>query len=104
MAKSKRAKACDISQAVKKRVWQRDNHCCIICGNPQAMPNSHYIRRSQGGLGIEKNVVTMCQHCHNQYDNGTGEYREYIKQTTKDYLMNIYPDWNEEELVYNKWA
>ena len=26
---SKRSKACDISPKVKKKVWERDNHCCI---------------------------------------------------------------------------
>ena len=50
---SKRSKACDISPKVKKKVWERDNHCCIICGSPYAMPNAHYISRAQGGLGIE---------------------------------------------------
>lgn len=44
---SKRSKACDISPKVKKKVWERDNHCCIICGSPYAMPNAHYIKRSQ---------------------------------------------------------
>lgn len=104
MARSKRAKACDISQAVKKKVWARDGGCCIICGNPQAMPNSHYIRRSQGGLGIEQNVVTMCINCHNEYDNGSGEYREAIKAATWDYLKSHYPDLREEDLIYKKWS
>ena len=61
--KSKRAKACDISKKVKDIVWERDGHRCIICGSYQAMPNSHYIRRSQGGLGIPENIVTMCSRC-----------------------------------------
>lgn len=92
MGKSRRTKALDISQRVKKRVWERDDYCCIICGNPQAMPNSHYIRRSQGGLGIEENVATMCINCHNEYDNGSGKYRKAIKESFRDYLMSIYPD------------
>ena len=33
-------------------------------------PNMHYISRAQGGLGIEENVVTGCQECHHEYDNG----------------------------------
>lgn len=103
MAKSKRTRALDISPAVRRRVWHRDKECCIICGNPQAMPNSHYIRRSQGGLGIEENVVTMCINCHNEYDNGSGNYREYIRQATEDYLRSCYPDWDPEKLVYQKW-
>ena len=102
MGKSKRAKACDITQKVKKIVWERDGECCIICGNPVAMPNSHYIRRSQGGLGIEENVATMCMNCHHIYDNGSGERQERIKEAFRDYLMSCYPGWNEDNLVYRK--
>ena len=93
--------ACDISPQVKAKVWERDNHCCIICGSPYAMPNSHYIRRSKMGKGIEQNVVTMCENCHHETDNGV--LQEEYRQATRDYLMGIYPDWNEEELIYNKY-
>lgn len=98
--KSKRAKACDISKKVKDIVWERDDHQCIICGNPQAMPNSHYIRRSQGGLGIEENIVTMCQRCHFMYDQG-GE-RQAIATYTERYLRSKYPNWNPKNLIYKK--
>lgn len=97
---SKRSKATDIPMKVKKEVFERDNGLCIICGR-QGLPNSHYIRRSKGGLGIPKNVVTMCIECHNSYDNGSR--REEIAEKTKEYLMNIYTDWNEEDLVFKKW-
>ena len=99
--KSKRAKACDISKSVKDRVWERDNHRCIICGSNQAMPNSHFIRRSQGGLGIEENVVTMCMRCHMMYDQGSD--RRAIEAYTENYLKNLYPGWNREMLIYKKW-
>lgn len=99
---SKRSKACDISQKVKKAVWERDNHYCIYCGNPQAMPNAHYIRRSKGGLGIEQNVVTLCTKCHHEYDNGSG--RETIGAFIREYLMSQYEDWCEEKLIYRKWG
>ena len=98
--KTKRAKACDISKAVKDRVWERDGHKCIVCGNYEAMPNSHYIRRSQGGLGIEENIVTMCQQCHRMYDQGPE--RELIARYTERYLRRNYPDWNTEKLIYKK--
>lgn len=98
--KSKRAKACDITKKVKDRVWERDGHKCIICGSYQAMPNSHYIRRSQGGLGIEENIVTMCQRCHYMYDQG-GD-RQAIATYTERYLRSKYPDWNPEKLIYRK--
>ena len=98
--KTKQAKACDISKRVKDIVWERDGHKCIICGSYYAMPNSHYIRRSQGGLGIEENIVTMCQRCHREYDQG-GE-REAIAAYTEQYLRSQYPDWNKEKLIYKK--
>lgn len=98
---NKRTKACDISAKTKKIVWERDNERCIICGNPEAMPNAHYIRRSQCGLGIPENVVTLCINCHHEFDNGSG--RERIGSEIKDYLKRIYPEWREEDLVYNKW-
>lgn len=101
MPKSKRAKACDISQKVKDIVWNRDGERCIICGNHQAMPNSHFIRRSQGGLGIEENIVTMCLMCHRMYDQGID--RRAIEAYTERYLKSKYPDWNREKLVYKKW-
>ena len=99
--KSKRAKACDITKKVKDRVWERDGGKCIICGSRYAMPNSHYIRRSKGGKGIEENVVTMCQRCHMMYDQGIDW--ESIASYTEKYLRSKYPDWNPEKLVYKKW-
>ena len=99
--KSKRAKACDISKKVKDIVWERDGHRCIICGSSYAMPNSHFIRRSQGGLGIEENIVTMCNRCHMMYDQGPE--RELIGKYTEAYLRKKYPDWNPDELIYKKW-
>lgn len=100
--KSKRAKACNIPQKVKKAVWERDKQSCIFCGNPQAMPNGHYIRRSNGGLGIEQNVVTLCAKCHHEYDNGSG--REVIGAFIKGYLKSQYEDWDEDKLIYRKWG
>lgn len=108
MAKSKRAKACDISQKVKQEVWERDGGCCVYCGNNyNVMPNAHYIPRSDGGLGIPQNIVTLCtnltpKQCHYKFDNGTKEEREEIGEKIRERLMEHYPDWNEEDLYYKK--
>lgn len=98
--KSKRSKACDISKSVKDKVWVRDKEMCIICGNANAMPNAHFIRRSQGGLGIEENVVTLCQRCHHEFDNGknTRLYTEKVES----YLKSKYKHWSKEDLYYKK--
>ena len=100
MKKSKRAKACDIPKKVKDLVWERDGQRCIICGSRYAFPNSHFIRRSQGGLGIPENIVSMCNRCHMMYDQGSD--RRAIEAFTENYLKNLYPDWSREKLIYKK--
>ena len=98
----RQTKATSISKTVKCAVFERDGYRCIICGSPQGQPNAHYIARSQGGLGIEQNIVTLCATCHRDYDQSTKrpKYKEYIKK----YLMSKYPQWNENKLVYRKWS
>lgn len=98
--KSKRSKACDISAKVKDVVWERDGRYCVICGNPEAMPNAHYISRAQGGLGIEQNIVTLCAKCHKQFDQSSA--RTEIKERIKNYLKFQYPNWDEKNLVYRR--
>ena len=108
MKKSKAARACDISREVKEKVWIRDRGKCVVCGNDyNADPNAHFIPRSKLGLGIEQNIVTLCNNftekkCHFRFDNGTREEREEIRNKIRDYLMKKYPDWNEEDLYYRK--
>ena len=100
--KHKRSKACDIPQSVKNEVWERDGHRCIICHITQAMPNAHYIPRSKGGLGIPQNIVTLCtmNGCHYKFD--FTDEKEVIGTQIKEYLQSIYPDWDEEDLIYKK--
>ena len=98
--KTKRTKACDITKKVKDLVWERDGRKCIICGSPYAFPNSHFVRRSQNGMGIPENIVTMCQRCHMMYDQGPE--RELIGAYTERYLRSQYPNWNKEKLIYKK--
>ena len=106
--KSKRAKATDIPQSVKNKVWERDKHRCVVCGNYcNVMPNAHYISRQKGGLGIEQNIVTLCTEftknkCHRRYDFGTKKEREEIGIKIQKYLQSKYDDWDEEDLIYKK--
>ena len=106
--KSKRSKACDISQKVKQAVWERDGGCCVVCGNNyNVMPNGHFISRAKGGLGIEENIVTLCTEltpnkCHRKYDFGTKQEREEIGNKIENYLKSKYPNWDKEKLFYKK--
>lgn len=101
---SKRAKACAIPTSVKVKVTERDEvdgwPCCILCGRNQALPEAHYIPRSEGGLGIEENIMTLCRPCHRAFDNSDWDTKQELKKKAKAYLMSKYPDWDEEKL---KW-
>lgn len=96
----KRTRALDIPERVKRAVWERDGHACIMCGSPDAKPNAHYIARSHSGLGVERNIVTLCNDCHNRYDQSAD--RRYIHEEIKAYLMSQYPDWDETTLIYRR--
>lgn len=98
---SARSKACDISARVRLRVTCRDNMECVICHRPGNLQVAHYIPRSQGGLGIEENLVLLCVECHQAYDNG--DKRKESGEFIKRYLSWNYPDWDESKLKYDKW-
>ena len=98
-AKSKRTKALEIPPEVKAKVYERDEGCCVWCGK-RGEPNAHYIPRSQGGLGIEENILTLDWECHLRFDQSVE--REKMREFFKSYLKTKYPDWDEEKLVYRK--
>lgn len=105
-----RTKSLGITIAVKEEVAERDSFdgypCCLVCGRPAptsnrlAFSNAHYISRSQGGLGIERNILTLCPQCHARYDST--EDRPILRAFFKQYLQEQYPDWDEEQLTYRK--
>jgi len=99
--KSKRSKATDIPIKVRQAVYERDNGLCVICHQP-GIPNMHYISRAKGGLGIEENIVCGCIKCHHDYDNG--KYREEYKEIIKTYLQSKYEEWDEKQLIYQKYG
>lgn len=100
--KSKRTIACSISPKTRELVENRDNHQCVFCGSPNCRGEAHYIRRSQGGLGIPENLLTVCRYCHSQLDEG--QAKELYRAKAEEYLKSKYPDWDKNKLVYNKWG
>ena len=96
----RRTKALQIPPKVKAAVYERDNGLCIFCNNP-GDPVAHFVARSQGGLGIEQNIICTCSWCHRLMDSTTA--RERMKDIARKYLQSKYPDWDEKELYYKKW-
>lgn len=101
-------KSCDFSEEVKKRIAERDSidnwPCCIRCGSPApsflAYSNAHFIPRSQGGLGIEENGMTLCPVCHVRFDQS--EFRHDDKVFYEEYLRSHYKNWDKGKLVYRR--
>lgn len=96
-------KATSIPISVKNRVWERDKHRCIFCKKEVDVffSNSHYIKRSHLGLGVEENIFTACPDCHHRFDDTLD--RDSMLPKAREYLMSFYPDWSEESLVYKKY-
>lgn len=101
--KAKLTKATDIPTKLKKKVWERDNHRCIFCNKPVTWnyANSHYIKRSQLGLGIEENIMTNCDKCHKLFESSSK--RNEMKIYASEYFKSLYPNWNEDKLKYKKY-
>ena len=93
-------KATSISRSVKLAVWLRDHEQCVVCDRPVhvSCACAHIVRRSQGGKGIEKNVVTLCPGCHRRYDEGG----DYEKKKVMEHILEFFPDWTREQVIYKK--
>ena len=97
---NRRTKALQIPAKVKKIVYERDKGRCIFC-HGKGDPVAHFVARSQGGLGIEENIICACADCHRLMDSTTA--RERMKDIARKYLQSKYPDWDERGLYYKKW-
>lgn len=95
-------KATAIPPEVKKTVFSRDRRRCVLCGSFAGGPHCHYIRRSQGGLGIEANIWTGCDACHNAFDSEATDGP--LHEEVKAHLIREYPGWDESKLVYRKYG
>ena len=100
--------ATDITPQVKQEVFLRDNGRCVYCGAMQNVaPNAHIVPRSQGGMGVATNIVTLCTNfgnkCHYYYDFGTKEQMEKIDAKIVAYMKQMYgDDWCKEDQIYKK--
>jgi 5-methylcytosine-specific restriction endonuclease McrA len=102
--KHKQTKATDIPPKVMKKVEERDSidgaPCCVNCGSPNARGWCHFVSRKQGGMGIEENLWTGCQKCHDKLDKEKdGEVEAKIER----HLRKHYPGWDRAKLVYQKY-
>lgn len=95
-------KATAIPRSVKLAVWLRDRESCVLCRQPVPVECAcaHIVRRSQGGKGVEQNIVTLCDRCHRETDEGK-HAKENMREIIK-YIRGLYPDWSKEKVIYKK--
>ena len=103
--RSKRTKACAISPKVREAVEKRDSingiPCCVFCKTSRNVRGeAHIVRRSQGGLGIEENILTVCRSCHEKFDET--EERDRLMNIAIEYMKEHYSDWDISKLVFKK--
>jgi 5-methylcytosine-specific restriction endonuclease McrA len=51
-------------EALRLQVLRRDNWRCQFCGSMQNLDVHHQLFRSRSGADAEKNLITLCQTCH----------------------------------------
>ena len=113
---NKRTKALNYTKETAYKVAERDNHECIFCKmgyhlegiNKSGLGSiiydpAHFINKSQGGLGIEENLVLLCRYHHTLLDNGNKGLRLEMLSIMEEYLKSLYTGWNKANLVYRKW-
>ena len=56
--------------ALKRKVFKRDNHRCVICGN-LAVDLGHVIGRWNVRRDTEDNTAAVCRKCNDGQEDGT---------------------------------
>ena len=98
-----RSKATDITPRVRATVLRRDDRRCINCHTPYALQLAHvFYNRSHGGLGVERNLVTLCIECHMTMDHSKPEKAQPIRAVAESYLKYHYNDLDIASLKYCK--
>lgn len=111
---SRQAKAREFGKKAREEIYRRDGGACIFCRMDyhredaawlglRTMGIMHYIPRAKNGLGIPQNGALGCQYHHEMMDNGRQGRRGEMLALFRKYLQGKYPDWNENNLVYDKW-
>lgn len=96
---------------VRKHILLRDSGCIFCKVGRWEIPEdygkrildiAHIVNRSQGGLGIKENGVTLCRNHHQLLDNGNKGWRGEMQQYMEEYMRQWYPEWNRDKLLYRK--
>lgn len=78
----------DFTQAVKEKIFKRDNYCCVVCGRGKKdgveICADHIIPKDKGGKNTVSNGQTLCME-HNLLKKNYSQ-----TETGKRYFIKIY--------------
>lgn len=81
-----------IKPTVYKRVYERDNGQCVLCGTTRGLETHHVKFRSALGTGEEHNLALLCGPAT---QSGTCHYKAHsskeVRQQLEDYMRALYP-------------
>lgn len=66
---------------IEKKVYQQiceEEPYCILCGSNYWLQVHHIYYRSQGGLTVKKNLIRLCQKCHNLVHSNKKKYQPML--------------------------
>lgn len=96
----------NLTNAVRKAIYKRDNYSCALCDSPRDLQIHHVAHRSEGGTDYPHNLITLCWRCH-AVAHGTRmpEYPKWIspediQQACVEYLSDYYANLG---LCWNPW-
>lgn len=58
----------NIPVAVRRKVFERDNHRCRKCGREESLNLHHIIPVVDHGTDTVENLMLLCKHCHREWE------------------------------------
>lgn len=90
----------NLTNAVRKAIYKRDNYSCALCDSPRGLQIHHCMPRSEGGSDDPMNLITLCWRCHavahgtRMPENPDWMNAVEIHEACIEYLADMYaPDW-----------
>jgi 5-methylcytosine-specific restriction endonuclease McrA len=73
----------------RHKIYKRDGHKCVYCGNSKQLTIDHLIPKSKGGKNTWENLVTCCSKCNVKKGDKTIE-QAGLKLLKKPYEPDIF--------------
>lgn len=73
----------------RHKIYKRDGHKCVYCGNSKQLTIDHLIPKSKGGKNTWENLVTCCSRCNVKKGDKTIE-QAGLKLLKKPYEPDIF--------------